>query len=215
MSESSLVFLIPTKGLLGGLARLCEMIFIPRSYGIFYLTAKSLLRHCKKIVLITWLLSGNFYIFNMDSKRLLQFHFIVCSIMNMITAFSILLQLHGISLISLMNQKREQQTILNEILCDRRRTIRKIKMAKRENLNKKKRTCWYEGGRRDLWWEYFVSGVTPKVFWKKNFRVEEASFFDLVSHLRPYISANPNLPNRRALCADKKFTITLNYLKEA
>ena len=114
-----------------------------------------------------------------------------------------------------MNQKREQQTILNETLCDRRRTIRKIKMAKRENLNKKKRTCWYKAGRRDLWWEYFVLGVTPKEFWKKNFRIEEASFFDLVSHLRPYMSANPNSPNRRALCADKKVTITLNYLKEA
>ena len=42
------------------LARLGEVIFIPRSYGIFYLTAKSLLRHRKKIVLITWLLSGKF-----------------------------------------------------------------------------------------------------------------------------------------------------------
>ena len=41
---------------LHGLARLGEVIFIPRSYGIFYLTAKSLLRHRKKIVLITWLL---------------------------------------------------------------------------------------------------------------------------------------------------------------
>ena len=85
-----------------GLARLGEVIFIPCSYGIFYLTAKSLLRHCKKIVLITWLLSGKFYIFNMDSNnfiRLQQFHFTVYSIMNMITAFSILLQLHGILLI--------------------------------------------------------------------------------------------------------------------
>ena len=81
------------------LARLGEVIFIPRSYGIFYLTAKSLLRHCKKIVLITWLLSGKFYIFNIDSRRLQQFHFTVYSIMNMITAFSILLQLHGILLI--------------------------------------------------------------------------------------------------------------------
>ena len=35
--------------------------------------------------------------------------------MNMVTAFSILLQLHGILLRSLMNQKREQKTILNEI----------------------------------------------------------------------------------------------------
>ena len=54
--------------------------------------------------------------------------------MNMITAFSILLQLHGILLISLMNQKREQQTILNEILGDRRRTIRKIISMKRKEL---------------------------------------------------------------------------------
>ena len=38
-------------------------------------------------------------IFNMDFRRLQQFHFTVYSIMNMITAFSILLQLHGILLI--------------------------------------------------------------------------------------------------------------------
>ena len=70
------------------------MIFIPRSYGIFDLTAKSLLRHCKKIVLITWLLSGKFFIFNMDSTNFIglkQCHFTLHSIMNMITAFSILL----------------------------------------------------------------------------------------------------------------------------
>ena len=66
------------------------------------------------------------------------FQFTIYSIINMITAFYILLQLHGILLISLINQKREQQTILNEILCDRRRTIRKIKMAKRKNVNKKR-----------------------------------------------------------------------------
>ena len=99
-----------TKGLfiqgelarLRALARLGEVIFIPRSYGIFYLTAKSLLRHCKKIILITWLLSGKFYIFNIDSNnfiRLRQFHFTVYSIMNMITDFSVLLQLRGILLI--------------------------------------------------------------------------------------------------------------------
>ena len=60
------------------------------------------------------------------------------TISNMITAFSILLQLHGILLISLMNQKRVQQTILNETLCGRRRTIKEIKTAKQKNLNKKK-----------------------------------------------------------------------------
>ena len=111
-----------------------------------------------------------------------------------------------------MNQKREQQTILNEILCDRRRTMRKIKMVKQKSLNKK--NFRYKAGRTDLWWEYFISGVKPKEFWKKNFRLEEASFFDLVSHLRPYISANPNSPNRRALCADKKVAMTLHYRKD-
>ena len=34
--------------------------FHPAFIGIFYLTAKSWLCHCKKIVLITWLLSGIF-----------------------------------------------------------------------------------------------------------------------------------------------------------
>ena len=96
-----------TKGLfiwgelaqLRGLTRLGEVIFILSSYGIFYLTAKSLLRHCKKIVLITWLLSGKFYIFKIDFRRLQLFHFTAYSIMNMITSFSIFLQLHGILLI--------------------------------------------------------------------------------------------------------------------
>ena len=58
----------------------------------------NLISYCKKLVLITWLLSGKFYIFNIDSRRLQQFPFAVYSIMNMITAFSILLQLHGILL---------------------------------------------------------------------------------------------------------------------
>ena len=91
------------------------MIFISCLCGVFYLTSKSLLRHCKKVVLLKWLLSGNFCIFNMDFRRLQQFHFTVYSIMNIVTAFSILLHLHGILLRSLMNQKREQKTILNEI----------------------------------------------------------------------------------------------------
>ena len=37
-----------------------------------------------------------------------------------------------------MDQKREQETLLNEMSCDRRQTIREIKMAKRKNLNNKK-----------------------------------------------------------------------------
>ena len=74
----------------------------------------------------------------MTSRRLQQFNAIAYSVVNVITVFSILLQLHGILLTSLINQKREQQTTLNEILSDRRRIVRKIKMAKRKDFNKNK-----------------------------------------------------------------------------
>ena len=100
-----------------GLVRLGEVIFILCSYESFYLTGKRMLRHCEKIVLIMWLLSGNFYIFSMDSRRLQQFHFTIYSVMSMINAFLTLLKSHGISLISLTNQKREHQTILNEYIA--------------------------------------------------------------------------------------------------
>ena len=36
-------------------------------------------------------------------------------------------------------------------------------MTRQKSLNKE-RTCWYNAGWTDLWWEYFVSGVTPKEF---------------------------------------------------
>ena len=38
----------------------------------------------------------------------------------------------------IVNESEKRTIILNEVLCDRRRTIRKTKMAKRKNLNKKK-----------------------------------------------------------------------------
>ena len=74
-----------------------------------------------------------------------------------------------------------------------RRTVRKTRLAKQISI--KKRTCWYKAGRTDLLWEYFVSGVTIKEFWKKNFRLKEASFFDFASYLRSYISPNPKSPD--------------------
>ena len=79
--------------------------FHPAFIWNFLSHCKKLFRHCKKIVFTTWFLSGKFYIFNMDFNnfiRLKQLHFTVYSIMNMITAFSILLQLYGIVLILIL-----------------------------------------------------------------------------------------------------------------
>ena len=49
-------------------------------------------------------------------------------------------------------------------------------MAKRKNLNKEKNLLVYSW-QTDLWWEYFVFGVTPKELWKKNLRLEETLIF--------------------------------------
>ena len=102
------------KSLICSTARLGEVIFIPCSYGIFYLTAKSLLHHRKKIVLITWLLAENsifsiwisegcnnfillYTVLHDHCIWIWPYHYMI-----MITAFSIFLQLHGILLISVL-----------------------------------------------------------------------------------------------------------------
>ena len=102
-----------------------------------FLTAKCLLRHCKKIILITWLLSGKFYIFDIDSRGLQQFHFTVCSIMNMITTFSILLQLHRILLILvlLILDFTYLVVLVVAILKSNLERIRKMCMRFKENLS--------------------------------------------------------------------------------
>ena len=106
----------------------------------------------------------------MDSRRLQQFHFTVCGIMIIITAFFVLLKLRAISLISLMNQKREQQTILNGIWCDSCRTIRKIRLTKRKNFNQKELACKRENlNEKNKLVGIKLVGVfkenTDKIFW--------------------------------------------------
>ena len=70
-------------------------VFHPAFIWNFLSHCRKLVRHCKKIVLIKWLLSGKFYIFNIDSRKLQQFHFTVYSMINMITAFSIFCNFMG------------------------------------------------------------------------------------------------------------------------
>ena len=47
---------------LGGLGRLDQVFFIPRSYGIFYFTSKRFFCRRKKMALITCVLRGIFFI---------------------------------------------------------------------------------------------------------------------------------------------------------
>ena len=49
---------------------------------------------------------------------------------------------------------------------------------------------------------------------EKKFKLPRLLFMDLVSELSPYLSPDPFSPNSRALSADKKVAITLNYLED-
>ena len=77
-----------------------------------------------RFVLITWLLNRTFFTFNMAPRRLQLLHSFLYALF---WSWLIFLQSHEILIIWLVNQKREHQTILNEVLTDRCRTIRKIK----------------------------------------------------------------------------------------
>ena len=48
---------------------------------------------------------------------------------------------------------------------------------------------------------------------EEKIQIRGSFIFELVSDLRLYISQNPNLPKRRALCNNEKVAITLYYLK--
>ena len=159
--------------------RIGEVIFISLSYGIFYLTAKGLLSHCKKVVLIKWLLSGNFYIFSIDSRTLQHFILLnstlwICSLLFLFFCYFIGLYLYR----QWIWKENSTQFWMKYCVIDAE--IWGKQEWQNERTSIKKKTCWYKAGRIDLWWGYFVSGVTPKEFWKKSFRLKGASFFDPV-----------------------------------
>ena len=150
----------------------------------------------------------------MNSRTLQQFHFTAYSIMNMITAFCILLQLHGILLISLMNQKTEQQKILNAILCDKRRTIRKINLE-----------FWSFGTKISDWWKlHFLTlyHTSDPLYHQTLIRpTEEITFIPIYeikntkSNLRNALKHRAECKNRRCLSnysTNSQFSTSTIYL---
>ena len=59
-----------------------------------------------------------------------------------------------------------------------------------------------------------MAGISPLQFWKKNLLLTINQFFNLTNELQPQISQSLLSPNHRALNADKKLVLTLQYLKE-
>ena len=111
-------------------------------------------------------------------------------------------------------KKKQEELLLHLTTNSKKRRIIRSRLMKM-NRARKKRSCWFKVGRTDLWWQNLVSGITPKEFWKKNFRMDEHAFKELVLIVSPYISPNLTSPNSRAIHADKKVAITLYYLKDS
>ena len=124
------------------------------------------------------------------------------------------MQLNSALLLCIMHQRRINGTILKLLLARKRGFSRRMKLAKKRRITQKRR-LWYKPGRTDLWWQNLISGVAPKEFWKKNFRLTDTMFFELVENLYPYILPNPNSPNTRAISAEKKVAIALYFLKDS
>jgi len=89
-----------------------------------------------------------------------------------------------------------------------------MKRRIRHRLPRKKRSVWVIKGRTDQWWQNMIGLDVPEWCWKKNFRMNKASFYQLVDELRPYIEPNQDSPNHRSLSAEKKLATTLYYLKD-
>ena len=54
----------------------------------------------------------------------------------------------------------------------------------------------------------------PDTIWKKNFRMDKITFFELVESLKPMISPDMNSPHYRSLSTEKQIAVILCYLKE-
>lgn len=92
---------------------------------IFYLASKRFPVSVEKNILIAQLLSWNCFAFDVVLRTLQQSNVTSIYCMNVITVFSILLQIHGILSILLANQKSKEQTTLNKMLTNRHQIIRK------------------------------------------------------------------------------------------
>ena len=124
--------------------------------------------------------------------------------------------LHVKSIILLHRLRRLQIDSMN-LYCLLRQNnykIQKLRRKRERRLLRKKRSCWYQSGRTDLWWQNILTGISPPESWKKNFRLNNYLFNELVNLLRPFLSPNPMSPNYRAIPIEKRIALTLYYLKD-
>lgn len=125
---------------------------------------------------------------------------------------SMIMQLNGGFLYSVLHQKRQNQLFLLYLKRQRKTLVRKIKRLHEQQLSRQPKTIWHISGRDDTLWKNMLKGITPESEWRANFRFNQNEFMQLVEKLRHYISPDPNSPNHCLISAEKRLAVTLYYL---
>ena len=118
----------------------------------------------------------------MDVKKWLLI--LECLTFHIVSIIASFMQLNSALLLCIMHQRRINGTILKLLLARKRGFSRRMKLAKKRRITQKRR-LWYKPGRTDLWWQNLISGVAPKEFWKKNFRLTDTMFLNLLKIFTP------------------------------
>ena len=59
-----------------------------------------------------------------------------------------------------------------------------------------------------------INGESPIDRWKKSFRMSRDLFMSIVDELQPFQTPKPNSLHHKVLIEEKKFVMTLYYLKD-
>ena len=132
---------------------------------------------------------------------------IAAAVLNLLTTIS--------SLLFILKSRYQNSMLIASFLNKREPYWKKrFKQNHERRTRRKERKTWYVKGRTDKWWQNMVSGILSRESWKKNFRMSRDKFEQLVNELNPWISPDPNSPNKRAISSMKKVDICLYYLKD-
>ena len=126
-------------------------------------------------------------------------------LLSLVLLLSCLLVLQQISQATMIEYGRlhaQRQLLLTQLID---KTTRECPRKER-----RPRRFWIRPGRTSLWWDNFLSGIMLEEEWKENFRMSRASFFNLVSMLRPFIEKQVTVM-RIPVLPETQVAITLYY----
>ena len=112
--------------------------------------------------------------------------FLMSMPLNFYSISSLISQVNNLILLWNINQRKFLTLAITNSLSKQNFYSPKLKRLRRRRNLRKKRSCWHQPGRTDLWWENIRNGISPSESLKKNFRLSKEEFMVLSDELRPY-----------------------------